>query len=224
MQGVWRLMSVHGSFARAAIGGALAETVWADDLQGRDGGVHMWRDAIQQVLISEAELHCRIQALGRVIAADYRGSELVFVAVLKGALMFSADLARAVDLPLTMDYVALSSYGDRQVSSGRVHLLKDLSETIADKHVLIIEDIVDTGISLQYLWNHLMSHHHPADLNVCALLNKRARRRVELPIKYTGFEVPDAFVVGYGLDYQQRYRNLPFIGILHPEVFAPGPR
>jgi hypoxanthine phosphoribosyltransferase len=181
----------------------------------------MWRNAIQQVLISEAELHRRIQTLGRVIATDYRGSELVFVAVLKGALMFSADLARAVDLPLTIDYIALSSYGDRHVSSGRVRLLKDLSETIANKRVLIIEDIVDTGISLQYLWNHLMSH-HPADLNVCALLDKRARRRVELPIKYTGFEVPDAFVVGYGLDYQQRYRNLPFIGILHPEVFAPG--
>jgi hypoxanthine phosphoribosyltransferase len=180
----------------------------------------MWRDAIQQVLISEAELHCRIQALGRAIATDYRGSELVFVAVLKGALMFSADLARAVDLPLTIEYIALSSYGDRQVTSGRVHLLKDLSEPIANKHVLIIEDIVDTGISLQYLWNHLMSR-HPADLNVCALLDKRARRRVELPIRYTGFEVPDAFVVGYGLDYQQRYRNLPFIGILHPEVFAP---
>jgi hypoxanthine phosphoribosyltransferase len=199
------------------------KTVWADDQQRKDGGVHMWRNAIQQVLISEAELHRRIQALGRVIATDYRGSELVFVAVLKGALMFSADLARAVDLPLTIDYIGLSSYGDRHVSSGRVRLLKDLSETIANKHVLIIEDIVDTGISLQYLWNHLMSQ-HPADLNVCALLDKRARRRVEVPIKYTGFEVPDAFVVGYGLDYQQRYRNLPFIGILHSEVFAPEPR
>jgi hypoxanthine phosphoribosyltransferase len=224
MQGVSHLMSVYGSFASGAIGVALAETVSADDLERTDGGVHMWRDAIQQVLISEAELHRRIQVLGRRIAADYRGSDLVFVAVLKGALMFSADLARAVDLPLTIDYIALSSYGNRQVSSGRVHLLKDLSETIANKHALIIEDIVDTGISLQYLWNHLMSHHHPADLNVCVLLNKPTRRRVELPIKYTGFEVPDAFVVGYGLDYQQRYRNLPFIGILHPEVFAPGPR
>ena len=183
----------------------------------------MWRETIQQVLISEAELHRRVHALGRDIAADYQGKELVFVAVLKGALMFSADLARAVDLPLTIDCIAMSSYGDRQVSSGRVHILKDLSESIANKHVLIIEDIIDTGISLQYLWNHLMSH-HPADLNVCVLLEKRARRRVELPIKYTGFDIPDAFVVGYGLDYQQRYRNLPFIGILHPEVFAPEPR
>jgi hypoxanthine phosphoribosyltransferase len=183
----------------------------------------MWRETIQQVLISEAELHRRIQALGRVIARDYQGRELVFVAVLKGALMFSADLARAVDLPLTIDCITISSYGDGQVSSGRVRILKDLSESIANKHVLIIEDIVDTGISLHYLWNHLMSH-RPADLNVCALLDKRARRRVELPIKYTGFAIPDAFVVGYGLDYQQRYRNLPFIAILHPEVFAPEPR
>jgi hypoxanthine phosphoribosyltransferase len=180
----------------------------------------MWREAIQQVLISEDDLHRRIQALGSAIATDYRDRELVFVTVLKGALMFSADLARAVDLPLTIDYIGLSSYGDHQASSGRVHLLKDLSESIAHKHVLIIEDIVDTGLSLQYLWNHLMSQ-HPADLNVCALLDKRAHRRVELPIKYIGFEVPDAFVVGYGLDYRQRYRNLPFIAILHPEVFAP---
>jgi hypoxanthine phosphoribosyltransferase len=179
----------------------------------------MWRQMIQRVLISEVELHHRIQALGQAITTDYQGRDLVFVVVLRGAMMFSADLARAVDLPLTLDYIALSSYGDSDISSGRVHLLKDLSQNIAGKHILIIEDIVDTGITLQYIWNHLMSH-HPGDLSVCTLLDKRARRRVELPIKYTGFAVPDAFVVGYGLDYQQRYRNLPFIGVLHPEVFA----
>jgi hypoxanthine phosphoribosyltransferase len=183
----------------------------------------MWREAIQRVLISEAELRCRIQALGRAIATDYQGRDLVFVAVLKGALMFSADLARAVDLPLTIDYIALSSYGNRHVSSGRVDILKDLSESITNKHVLIVEDIVDTGLSLEYLRNHLISS-HPADVNICALLDKRAHRQVELPIKYTGFDVPDTFVVGYGLDYQQRYRNLPFIGILHPKVFAQEPR
>jgi hypoxanthine phosphoribosyltransferase len=209
---------VPSSRAGPTIVGACGDIASADDLKTRYCGVYMWREAIQRVLISEAELACRIQALGSAIASDYQGRELVFVAVLKGALMFSADLARAVDLPLTMDYIALSSYGNRHVSSGRVDVLKDLSESITDKHVLIVEDIVDTGISLRYLWNHLMSH-HPADLNICALLDKRARRQVELPIKYTGFDVPDAFVVGYGLDYQQRYRNLPFIGILHPEVF-----
>ncbi|HSF34253.1 MAG TPA: hypoxanthine phosphoribosyltransferase [Candidatus Tectomicrobia bacterium] len=183
----------------------------------------MWRQVIQHVLISEAELQRRVQALGKAITTDYQGKDLVFVVVLRGAMMFSADLERAVDLPLTVDCIALSSYGDSDVSSGRVHVLKDLSQSVAGKHVLIIEDIVDTGITLQYLWNHLMSH-QPAGLNVCALLDKRARRRVALPIKYTGFDVPDVFVVGYGLDYQQRYRNLPFIGILRPEVFANRPR
>jgi hypoxanthine phosphoribosyltransferase len=182
----------------------------------------MWRQALQQVLISEAELQRRVQALGKAITADYQGKDLVFVPVLRGALMFSADLARAVDLPLTIDCIALSSYGDSHVSSGRVDILKDLSESITGRYVLIIEDIVDTGFTLQYLWHHLMAR-RPADLNVCTLLDKRARRQVALPIKYTGFDIPDAFVVGYGLDYQQRYRNLPFIGILRSEMFTVGP-
>jgi len=188
-------------------------------MKGPESRARMWRGAIQQVLISEAELHRRIQVLGQAITTDYQGKDLIFVAVIRGALMFSADLARAVDLPLRLDCIALSSYGDRHVSSGHIRIYKDLSENIAGKHVLIIEDIVDTGLTLQYLWSHLMSR-HPANLNVCALLDKRARRQVMLPIKYTGFDVPDAFVVGYGLDYQQRYRNLPFIGILRPEVFG----
>jgi hypoxanthine phosphoribosyltransferase len=182
----------------------------------------MWRQGIQQVLISADELQRRVQALGKAITADYQGKDLVFVVILRGAMMFSADLERAVDLPLTVDCIALSSYGDSHVSSGQVHIDKDLSQSIAGKHVLIIEDIVDTGVTLQHLWNHLISR-HPADLKVCTLLDKRAHRQVALPIKYTGFDVPDAFVVGYGLDYQQRYRNLPFIGILRPEVFTNQP-
>jgi hypoxanthine phosphoribosyltransferase len=214
---------MSGGPAGPATVDAWCETTGGDDLKTYCGGGYMWREAIQRVLISEAQLRCRIQALGSIIASDYQGRDLVFVVVLKGALMFSADLARAVDLPLRLDYIALSSYGNHEVSSGRVHLLADLSESITNKHVLIVEDIVDTGLSLEYVWNHLMSR-HPADVNVCALLDKRARRQVEVPIKYTGFDVPDAFVVGYGLDYQQRYRNLPFIGILHPEVFAQEPR
>jgi hypoxanthine phosphoribosyltransferase len=177
----------------------------------------MWREAIQRVLISEAELHRRVQALGRAISTDYQGTDLVFVPVLKGAMMFGADLARAVALPLTIDCLSLSSYGNRQITSGQVQLLKDLSEDITGKHVLIIEDIVDTGITLQYLWNHLMPR-QPADLQVCTLLEKHARRQIELPVRYTGFEIPNAFVVGYGLDYQQRFRNLPFIGTLRPEI------
>ena len=175
----------------------------------------MWREVIQQVLIPETELYHRIQALGKAITDDYRGKDLVFVPVLQGALMFSADLARSVDIPLAIDCMALSSYGNHQVSSGQIRILKDLSESIVDKHVLIIEDIVDTGLTLHALWQHLLAR-HPADLHVCTLLNKRARRQVELPIRYTGFEIPDVFVVGYGLDFKQRYRNLPFIGTLRP--------
>jgi hypoxanthine phosphoribosyltransferase len=176
----------------------------------------MWREAIQRVLISESELHQRIQALGRAITADYRGQDLMFVAVLKGALMFCADLARAVDLPLTIDCITLASYGQSRVSSGEVRLLTDLSESITGRQVLVIEDIIDTGLTLQYLW-HQLAVRHPASLHVCTLLDKPSHRQVKLPIRYTGFEVPDTFVVGYGLDSDQRYRNLPFIGTLHPE-------
>jgi hypoxanthine phosphoribosyltransferase len=194
------------------------------NLRGRaaeDGEVLMWREAIQRVLISEAALQRRVQALGQAITANYQGQELLLVPVLQGALLFAADLARAIDLPLTLDCITLSSYGDRHVSSGQVNLMKDLSQSITGKHVLIVEDIIDTGMTLQYLWHHFMDR-RPADLHVCTLLDKRARRQVELPIRYRGFDIPDAFVVGYGLDYQQRYRNLPFIGTLRPEVFREG--
>lgn len=177
----------------------------------------MWRDAIQQVLISEAELHHRVQALGKVITEEYQGRELIFMTVLKGAMMFLADLARAVDLPLTIDFMSISSYGAGQASSGVVRILKDLDDSLTGKHVLIIEDIIDTGLTLHDLLRHLTAR-GPADLNVCVLLDKRARRRVDLPIKYKGFDLPDTFVVGYGLDYQGRYRNLPFIGALRPEL------
>ena len=181
----------------------------------------MWREAIQRVLISEAELRNRVQALGKAITADYRGRELVLVVVLKGATVFFADLARAIDLPLSVDFMSLSSYGAGQVSSGAVRVLKDLDESIAGKHVLIIEDIIDTGLTLHSLLPNLAAR-GPSDVNVCVLLDKRARRRVELPIKYKGFDVPDTFVVGYGLDYQGRYRNLPCIAALRPETFQQG--
>ena len=174
-----------------------------------------WREAIQQVLISETELQHRIQALGNAITDDYRGKELVCVPVLQGALMFSADLARSIDIPLTIACITLSSYGDHQVSSGQVRILQDLSESIVGKHVLIIEDIIDTGLTVHALRQHLLPR-QPAGLDVCTLLEKRARRQVEVPIRYTGFDIPDTFVVGYGLDYRQRYRNLPFIGTLGP--------
>jgi hypoxanthine phosphoribosyltransferase len=197
----------------------LAADASTKSLVARDDWMYMWREAIQQVLISEAELQRRIQSLGQAITADYRDKELLVIPILKGALLFAADLARAIDLPLTVDCLTLSSYGVGQVSSGEVRVLKDLDEDLTGKHVLIVEDIIDTGHTLQYLMHHLLAR-HPADVNVCVLLDKRARRQVDVPVKYRGFDVPDAFVVGYGLDYQGRYRNLPYIGILHPEVFA----
>ena len=178
----------------------------------------MWRGAIQEVLISEAELQHRVHALGEAITADYQGRALVFIAVLKGAMIFLADLARAVDLPLTIDCMAISSYGAGQESSGVVRILKDLDDNIVGKHVLIVDDIIDTGLTLHYLLRQLVAR-GPADVSVCVLLDKRARRLVDLPIKYKGFDIPDTFVVGYGLDYQGRYRNLPFIGALRPEIF-----
>ena len=181
----------------------------------------MWREAIQGVLISESVLRDRVQALGEAITADYRGRELELVVVLKGATVFFADLALAVDLPLSVDFIGLSSYGAGQVSSGGVRLLKDLDESIAGKHVLIIEDIIDTGLTLHSL-QPILGARGPLSVNVCVLLDKRARRRVELPIKYKGFDVPDTFVVGYGLDYQGRYRNLPFIAALKPEILQQG--
>jgi hypoxanthine phosphoribosyltransferase len=176
----------------------------------------MWREAIQRVLISESALYQRIQALGCAITADYRGQDLIFIAVLKGALMFCADLARAVDLPLTIDCITLASYGQSRISSAQVRLLTDLSESITGRQVLIIEDIIDTGLTLQYLWHHLAGR-HPAGLHVCTLLDKPSRRQIKLPVRYTGFQIPDTFVVGYGLDSDQRFRNLPFIGTLYPE-------
>jgi len=200
----------------------LEDTARTNGLEARDGGAHMWREAIQQVLISEAELQRRIRSLGQAITADYQDKELLLVPVLKGALLFGADLARAIDLPLTIDWLALSSYGAGQVSSGEVRVLKDLDDSLTGKHVLIVEDIIDTGHTLHCIWHHLLAC-HPADVKVCVLLDKRARRQVDLPVTYRGFDVPDAFVVGYGLDYQGRYRNLPFIGTLHPEIFSSPP-
>ena len=177
----------------------------------------MWQNAIQQVLISQAELQARIQALGKAITADYHGRELLCIAVLKGAMIFFADLVRAVDLPLTVDFMSVASYGPGHVSSGIVRILKDLDEDIAGKQVLIIEDVIDTGLTLHSLLRQLRPR-NPVDLNICVLLNKPLRRCVDLPIHYKGFDIPDLFVVGYGLDYQGRYRNLPFIGTLRPEL------
>ncbi len=166
-----------------------------------------------QPLISERELAVRVRALGQEIARDYAGRELVLVSVLKGSFMFCADLARAIDLPLAIEFLGLKSYGDSQATSGVVQITSDLGHPVADKDLLIVEDIVDTGLTMSYLRKNLATR-NPRSVKLCALLHKPARARVDTPIDYLGFEIEDVFVVGYGLDWGERYRNLPFVGVV----------
>lgn len=166
-----------------------------------------------EVLIDTAALQARIAELGAEIARDYRDQgELVLVGVLKGSFMFLADLCRAIDLPLEVDFLGLSSYGDDFETSGEVQVTQDLSRPVRGKHVLVVEDIVDTGLTMKYLLENLATR-HPASVKVATLLSKPSRRRVETPLDYVGFEIEDRFVIGYGLDYQSKLRNLPFIGV-----------
>jgi bifunctional protein TilS/HprT len=172
---------------------------------------------IHRVLISANQIQRRVGELGAQISRDYSGQAPMAVGVLKGVFFFMADLLRHISLPVSVDFMAISSYeGD---SGGAVKILKDLDLNIAEQHVLLVEDIVDTGMTLNRILERLRSH-RPASLKVCALLDKRARRLVDVPLDYIGFEVPDEFVVGYGLDYHQRYRNLPFIGVLKQELLS----
>ena len=173
---------------------------------------------IEEVLITEEAIQKRVRELGEEIERDYRDQDLHLIGVLKGAAVFLVDLSRAISLPLSLDFIAVLSYGPATKTSGVVNIRKDLDESIADKDVLLVEDIVDTGLTLSYLLR-VFQVRQPKSLRVCTLLDKPARRIVEPPIAYKGFEIPDKFVVGYGLDYQQRYRNLPFIGTLKPEVY-----
>ncbi len=171
--------------------------------------------AVREVLYSASEIERRLNELGTQIAHDYAGSELLLVGVLKGVACFMADLMRHIALPVSIDFMTISSYeGDR---TGAVRIVQDLSENIEGRHVLVVEDIVDTGMTLNHLMKQLGAR-GPASLRVCALLDKRARRLVEVPLHYVGFEVPDEFVVGYGLDYRQRFRNLPFIATVRGEL------
>jgi len=163
--------------------------------------------------ISERRLQARVRALGRAIRADYRGRDLVLVGILKGSFIFMADLARAIDLPLTCDFMRVSSYGNGTVSSGRIRMEFDLSHPIRGKHVLLVEDIVDTGWTLDHVLGELRRK-KPASLRLTALLHKPERTRVEVPIDYLGFTIPDRFVVGYGLDFDGRYRNLRHLALL----------
>jgi hypoxanthine phosphoribosyltransferase len=178
---------------------------------------------VGEILVSEAQIADKVADLGARITADFAGQKLTLVSVLKGSLPFMADLMRAIDLPLRIDLMEVSSYGGNNTeSSGLVRILKDLSASIEGEDVLIVEDIIDTGLTLNYLIRYLRGK-NPKSLHICTLLNKPARRLVEIPVDYIGFEIPDQFVVGYGLDYGEVYRNLRFVGVLKPEVYGANP-
>ncbi|MDR7560416.1 MAG: hypoxanthine phosphoribosyltransferase [Armatimonadota bacterium] len=179
-------------------------------------------DDIDEILIPEAALAARIRELGQAISRDYNGKEPLLVGILTGAVLFVSDLLRHITIPCQLDFMATSSYGNGTDSSGIVRILKDLDQSIEGRHVLIVDDIIDTGLTMDYLLETLKAR-YPASLKVCALLDKVPRRLRPVPIDYRGFEIPDRFVVGYGLDYAGRYRNLPFICVLKPEVYGQKP-
>lgn len=174
---------------------------------GQEGGAEI------SIMLSPEEIERRVREVGKEITEDYAGRELVVVCVLKGSFVFAADLVRAINLPINVDFLAVSSYGDAVVSSGEVQLLHDLSAPVSGKDVMIVEDIVDTGLTLSYLMENLRSR-HPATLKVAALLDKPSNRKKEVKVDYVGFTIPNRFVIGYGLDHAGKYRNLPYIGVL----------
>jgi hypoxanthine phosphoribosyltransferase len=179
----------------------------------------VFRGDVESLLISAEQIEHRLDELATEVDADYAGKDLLLIGVLKGAIFAMADVARRITVPAAMDFMAVSSYGSSTTSSGVVRILKDLDTEIQDRHVLIIEDIVDSGLTLHYLMKNLRSR-RPASLEVLSLLTKPSRREVDLDIRYTGFEVPDVFVVGYGLDFAERYRGLRSIVTLKPEVYS----
>src|ERR1700734_2737042 len=189
-------------------------TMWRAQVDANDMGADL-----EDVLITAEQLQQRIAELAEQIDADYAGRNLLLVGVLKGAVMVMADLARAMRLPVEMDWMAVASYGSGTKASGVVRILKDLDCDITGRHVLVVEDIIDSGLTLSWLVRNLASR-GPASLRVCTLLRKPDAARTEVDVAYTGFDIPDAFVIGYGLDYAERYRNLPFIGTLAPHVYG----
>jgi hypoxanthine phosphoribosyltransferase len=173
---------------------------------------------VSEVLIDRETLEARVAELGAEISSDYEGRGLILVGVLKGAIFFISDLMRQLSVPCEIDFMAISSYGAGTDSSGVVRILKDLDANISGQNVLVVEDIVDSGLTLSYLLRTLKAR-RPASIEICALLTKPERREIDVPVRYVGFEIPNKFVIGYGLDYRERYRNLPYIGVLDPEVF-----
>jgi hypoxanthine phosphoribosyltransferase len=193
--------------------------VISSDLEGLVVDEADMRADLEKVLIPEEELQGKIRELAAEIDRDYEGRDLLLVGVLKGAVMVMADLARALHSPISMDWMAVSSYGSGTQSSGVVRILKDLDADIMGRDVLIVEDIVDSGLTLSWLRSNLESR-NPASLEVCALLRKPDAAKIDVGVKYIGFDIPNEFVIGYGLDYSERYRNLPFVGTLAPHVYG----
>ena len=177
--------------------------------------------AVGEILIDEETLAGRVAELGTEVSADYDGRDLLLIGVLKGAVFFMADLMRHLTVPCEVDFMAISSYGDATDSSGIVRILKDLDINIEGRDVLVVEDIIDSGLTLSYLIRNLESR-EPASLEVCALLTKPSRREIDIPVRYVGFEIPNKFVVGYGLDFAERYRNLPYVGVLSEDLIPEG--
>ena len=176
---------------------------------------------VERILITSEEIGARVRELGQQITNDYAGQEILMIGVLRGAVIFMADLARSIKRPMDIDFMAITSYGLSTNSSGVVRIIKDLDEVVEGRHILIIEDIIDSGLTLNYLVDNIKSR-KPASVRICTLLSKPDRRKVNVTVDYNGFIIPDHFVVGYGLDYAWKYRNLPFIGVLKPEIYQKG--
>ncbi len=176
-------------------------------------------DDLKEVLIPADKIQARIKELGKEISRDYQGRNLLMVGILKGAAIFLADLALTITIPASFDFMAVSSYGAATKSSGAVRILKDIDQPMDGRDVLLVEDIVDTGLTLNYLYENFKAR-NPRSLKICTLLDKKERRQVQVPVDYCGFCIPNEFVVGYGLDYREGYRNLPLIGILKPEIYT----
>jgi len=178
-----------------------------------------YAEEIERTIITEDEIRAKVAELGAQVSADFAETdELLLVGVFKGAVMFMADFARALTVPVKMEFMALSSYGSSTTSSGTVRILKDIDSDVAGKHILVVEDIIDSGLTLDWLLKYLEGL-HPASISVVSMLRKPGVQRVNVPVKYLGFDIPNEFVVGYGLDYAERYRELPFVGVLKPEVY-----
>lgn len=172
---------------------------------------------LQDILLTQAQIQERVAQMGKAISRDYLGRNPLLVGVLKGVLFFMADLLRAITIPVEMDFMAVSSYSAEARDQGYVRLVKDLETPIHNRHILFVEDVIDTGLTLNYLLGSLRAR-QPASLEVCTLFNKPDHRLIDIPLRYTGFDLPDRFLVGYGLDYRERYRNLPFVGLLKASV------